>query len=53
MSRIEHLEGPASVPGERRGWSPTEKMILAFVLVLLALSPAILGIYWEMLLPNG
>ncbi|MFA5109841.1 MAG: hypothetical protein WC443_00395 [Desulfobaccales bacterium] len=51
MTRIEYLEGPAVVQGERRGWSPSAKLILAFILGLLVLSPAILGIYWELLLP--
>ena len=38
------------VKGEKTEWSPKVKMILAFVLGFLALSPAILGIYWELLL---
>ena len=50
MSRSGYLEDTAWVQGERREWSPTVKLILAFILGLLALSPAILGIYWEMLL---
>ena len=50
MSRSEYLDGTAWVPGEQTVWSPTVKLILAFILGLLALSPAILGIYWEMLL---
>jgi hypothetical protein len=52
MSRSEYLESPAWVKGEKKQWSPTVKMILAFILGLLALSPAILGIYWELLLPR-
>jgi hypothetical protein len=50
MSRSEYLEPMAWVKGERKQWSPTLKIILAFILGLLALSPAILGIYWEVLL---
>ena len=49
MSISKYFEG-AWVKGERKGWSPTVKLILAFVLVFLALSPAILGIYWEFFL---
>ena len=52
MSRSEYLEGGASGKGERKKWSPTVKLILAFVLGFLVLSPAILGLYWEMLLPQ-
>jgi hypothetical protein len=52
MSHSEYLEGTAWVQGEQREWSPTVKLILAFILGFLALSPAILGIYWELLLAN-
>jgi len=52
MSRSEYLEGTAWVQGEQTEWSPTVKLILAFILGLLALSPAILGIHWERLLSN-
>ena len=51
MSRSEYLETTAWVKGERKQWSPTVKTILAFILTVLALSPAILGIYWQHLLP--
>ena len=50
MSISKYFEGTAWVKGEKTGWSPTVKMIMAFVLVFLALSPAILGIYWELFL---
>jgi len=43
------MEG-AWVRGEKTQWSPTVKLILAFFLGCLLLSPAILGIYWEVLL---
>ena len=33
-------------------WSPTAKLILAVPLGLMALSPAIPGIHWEVLLPT-
>lgn len=53
MSRIEYLERAAMViAGERTEWSPTVKLILAAIIALLAMSPAILGLYWEMLLPK-
>jgi hypothetical protein len=50
MNRTESLETSAWVKGEKKHWSPRVKIILAFVLGLLALSPAILGIYWQLLL---
>jgi hypothetical protein len=50
MNRTEYLEGVAWLRREKREWSPTVKLILAFILGFLAISPAILGIYWEMLL---
>ena len=52
MARSEYFEGTAWVQGEQKEWSPTVKLILAFILGLLALSPAILGIHWELLLAN-
>ena len=50
MNRTESLKTSAWVKGEKKQWSPTVKLILAFILGLLALSPAILGIYWQLLL---
>jgi hypothetical protein len=52
MSHSNYLETTAWVKGEKKHWSPTAKLILAFILGLLALSPAILGIHWELLLPR-
>jgi hypothetical protein len=52
MNPTEYFETSAWVKGEKKQWSPTVKMILAFVLGLLVLSPAILGIYWQLLLPR-
>jgi hypothetical protein len=52
MSRTRYVEGTVWVKGEKKQWSPTVKLILAFIIGLLALSPAILGIYWELLLPR-
>ncbi len=50
MTHSSYVEGVAVVMGERRQWSPTVKLIIAFILGLLALSPAILGLYWEVIL---
>ncbi len=52
MTRSEYLEGPVWALEERWRWSPRVKLILAFILGLLALSPAILGLHWEVLLPK-
>jgi len=52
MSRSEYLENISLVERERKEWSPTAKLVLAFVIGFLLLSPAILGLYWELLLPN-
>ncbi|MGB8991099.1 MAG: hypothetical protein WCD80_03500 [Desulfobaccales bacterium] len=51
MSRSEYLESMPWVKGEKKQWSPTVKLVLAFIVGLMALTPAILGIYWEMVLP--
>ena len=51
MNRSEYLGTTAWVKGEKKQWSPTVKLIVAFILGLLALSPAILGLYWQYLLP--
>ncbi len=54
MAYNEYLEAPAWVKGERTGWSPAAKVIkviLGVILSALVLSPAILGLYWELLLP--
>ncbi len=39
------------VQEEKQRWPPNLKLLLAFVLGFLALSPAILGIHWELVLP--
>ena len=52
MSQSGYLESAVWVAGEKKQWSPTVKLILAFIIGMLALSPAILGIYWELLLPR-
>jgi hypothetical protein len=51
MSRTEYLKGIPWVKGEKKQVSPTVKMIVAFIVGLMALTPAILGLYWELLLP--
>ena len=52
MSHSKSLEGAAWMKREKTKWSPTAKLILAFILGLLLLSPAILGIHWELILPR-
>ncbi len=44
MSRGEWLDDHLWVAEERQEWSPTVKMLLAFILGMLALSPAT---FWE------
>ncbi len=51
MSRSGYLEDASMMQGERRKRSPTVRMILAYLIGLLLLTPAILGLYWELLLP--
>ena len=51
MARSEYLEGFPLVQGEQSVWSPNSKLIGAFIIGLLLLSPAILGLYWELFLP--
>jgi hypothetical protein len=51
MNRTEYLETSAWVKGEKKRWSPTVKLILAFVLGLLVLSPAVLGLHWQHFMP--
>ncbi len=51
MARIADFKEWAWVKGEPKEWPPIVKMILGFILSLLVLSPPILGLYWEMLLP--
>ena len=52
MSYSKYLENAAWMKKEKTAWSPKAKLILAFIIGFLALSPAILGIYWELLLPK-
>lgn len=52
MSHSKYLEDAAWVKKEKTQWSPKAKLILAFIIGFLVLSPAILGIYWELLLPK-
>ncbi len=51
MPRSEYFDAIPLVERERQEWSPTVKLVLAFVIGLLLLSPAILGLHWEALLP--
>ncbi|MFZ5448877.1 MAG: hypothetical protein ACOZFS_09615 [Thermodesulfobacteriota bacterium] len=52
MNWAEYLESMPWVKGEKKQWSPTIKLILAFIVGLVALTPAILGLYWEWVLPK-
>jgi len=52
MNWAEYLEGMSWAEGDKKRWSPTVKLILAFIVALMALTPAILGLYWELLLPK-
>ena len=51
MSSSGVLRGAPLVQGEQTEWAPGVKIALAFIIGLLLLSPAILGIYWEWFLP--
>jgi hypothetical protein len=51
MNNPELTAGKVWVKRKREEWPPALKLILAFIVGLVALSPAILGIYWELLLP--
>jgi len=51
MAINEQVEGIVWVQEKRQGWPPSLKLIIAFVIGFLALSPAILGIHWELVLP--
>lgn len=52
MSHVRYMDRPVRLEGERLQGSPTVKIILGIILSLLILSPAILGLYWELLLPR-
>jgi hypothetical protein len=52
MSRPGYLDAPIVVPAHRPAWPPAVKLFVAFVAALALLSPAILGLYWEILLPK-
>ena len=52
MSVNQYVESCAWVQEEREERPSPVKLIIAFVIGLLALSPAILGIYWEWILPK-
>jgi len=51
MSINEQVDRIVWVQEEKQGLPPSIKLLLAFVIGLAVLSPAILGIYWELLLP--
>jgi hypothetical protein len=50
MTTNEYVERNIWVKRERQEWPPAAKLILAFILGFVLLSPAILGLYWEVFL---
>jgi hypothetical protein len=52
MSVNQYVESYVWVQEEREERPSPVKLIIAFVIGFLALSPAILGIYWEWILPK-
>jgi hypothetical protein len=52
MNWAEYLESMSPVKEEKKDWYPTVKLIIVFIIGLMALTPAILGLYWELLLPR-
>jgi hypothetical protein len=52
MDRTDYFETPVLAKGEKTPWSPLAKLMLAFIIGTAILSPAILGIYWHILLPK-
>jgi hypothetical protein len=51
MSNNEDVESLVWMKRERKQLSPVVKVILGIIFSALVLSPAILGIHWEFLLP--
>lgn len=52
MNRSEVLKGAIWEKGERRRWPPLVKLMLAFLVGFLLLTPATLGLYWDWFLPK-
>ena len=52
MSQSEIVHDAVWVKEERQQWPPTVKLILAFVVGFLLLTPATLGLYWDLILPK-
>ncbi len=51
MSINENVQDAVWIMEEKQGWPPAARLILAFIIGFILLSPAILGLYWEALLP--
>jgi hypothetical protein len=51
MSVREQVERIVWVQERKQGLPPSLKLLVAFVIGLAVLSPAILGLYWELILP--
>jgi hypothetical protein len=52
MSNSNYLEGTVWHKGEKTGWSSKARLIMALVLGVLILGPLLVGIYWELFLPQ-
>ncbi len=52
MSRIGYLDEAPPVGGEQTPWPHFLKMLLAYLIAILLLSPALLGHHWEWFLPE-
>lgn len=52
MSVNQYVESVYLVQEERQDLPSVFKLIIAFVIGFLVMSPAILGIYWEWILPK-
>lgn len=52
MSSVDDAKDALWVKREPGEWSPKIRVILTWIIGVLALSPAILGLYWELLLPK-
>jgi hypothetical protein len=52
MSTREQVERIGWVQENKQGLPPGIKLLLAFLIGLAVLSPAILGLYWELILPK-
>ena len=52
MSCPGYLDPPVVLPAKKTALPPALKMLAAFLVGLALLSPAVLGLYWEIFLPR-